>query len=535
MLLKFNDKGAQLFEQITAANVGRTLAIFLDGQPISTPVIDEAIPGGTAVIGNFTAASARDLARNLSFGALPAPISLESSSSVGPTLGAAAIAAGIIAGLIGFAIIALFMILWYRLPGLIAVVALAEYLAFMLAIIKVIPVTLTASGIAGLIISLGMAVDANVLIFERMKEELRGQAGSTEKGAREAVHVGFSRAWTAIRDGHLTMLISGIILFWLGTSIVQGFALVFVLGVLASLVSAVSLHAFSCSPLFRNTRTASKFLHGLGPITYNVCFGTPSHILLLAHGAILAAASPPSSSSACRSASTSRAVRSSKLRIAPVGRHSRPCKGGLECPSRRRIGARLRRERHYHSHGYADACSARGNSCCGFEGLHDDRACVHRLVRRSAANSPLRHSGPSAAVFAIMLYIAWAFRKVSRPVPSWGYGITVVAMLAIDIIVPTGFYAIMCHYAGTKVDSLFVVALLALLGYCVNDVIVIFDRIREHLSRNEKLNIKESFEDTIGKSIDETMRRSINAGLTVALALLALIIYGAPATATSPS
>jgi preprotein translocase subunit SecD len=237
VLLNFNSAGAKLFEQITAANVGKTLAIFLDSQPISTPVIQEAIPGGTAVIsGNFTAIEARDLAQNLSFGALPVPISLESSSSVGPTLGAAAIAAGVIAGMIGFAIVALFMIAWYRLPGFIAAVALAEYLAFMLAVIKVIPVTLTASGIAGLIISLGIAVDANVLIFERMKEELR-----EGKAPREAVNIGFARAWTAIRDGHLTMLIAGVILFWLGTSIVQGFALVFILGVLASFISAVSL------------------------------------------------------------------------------------------------------------------------------------------------------------------------------------------------------------------------------------------------------------------------------------------------------
>ena len=237
VLLNFNSDGAKLFEKITSENVGKTLAIFLDGQPISTPTIQEAIPGGQATIsGRFTAPEARDLVRNLNFGALPVPIELESSSAVGPTLGAAAISAGVVAGIIGFAIVALFMIAWYRLPGLIAAIALGEYLVFMLAIIKVIPVTLTASGIAGLIISVGMAVDANVLIFERTKEELR-----EGKSPREAVHIGFSRAWPAIRDGHLTMIISGVILFWLGTSIVQGFALVFVLGVLASFISAVSL------------------------------------------------------------------------------------------------------------------------------------------------------------------------------------------------------------------------------------------------------------------------------------------------------
>lgn len=135
-----------------------------------------------------------------------------------------------------------------------------------------------------------------------------------------------------------------------------------------------------------------------------------------------------------------------------------------------------------------------------------------------------------AVILVIVFYIAFAFRKVSKPVPSWGYGLTVVAMLAIDLIVPTGFYAVLCHYTGAQVDSLFIVALLALLGYCVNDVIVIFDRIREHLARNEKTGLKESFEDTIGKSINETMTRSINTALTVVLALLALVYFGAPAT-----
>ncbi len=136
----------------------------------------------------------------------------------------------------------------------------------------------------------------------------------------------------------------------------------------------------------------------------------------------------------------------------------------------------------------------------------------------------------AAVVLVIVLYIALAFRKVSRPVPSWGYGLTVIAMLAIDLIVPTGFFAALSHYTGAEVDSLFVVALLALLGYVVNDIIVIFDRVREHLARNEREGVREEFEITIGKSIDETMTRSINTSLTVALALLALIYFGAEAT-----
>ena len=273
VILNFNPVGAKLFEQITANNVGRTLAIFLDGQPISTPVIQQAIPGGTAQItGNFTPDQAKALVQSLNFGALPVPITLESSDTVGPTLGAQAFHAGLIAAIVGFAIVSLFMILWYRLPGLIAVLALIIYLFITISIIKVIPVTLTASGIAALILSIGMAVDANVLIFERFKEEVR-----SGKGIREAVQIGFGRAWPAIRDGHLTMLISSVILFWLGTSIVQGFALVFGLGVIASLISAVFIsRVFLLAVLPEETKGAWRFLVGCG-------FSSPKSIPEVTH------------------------------------------------------------------------------------------------------------------------------------------------------------------------------------------------------------------------------------------------------------
>ena len=237
IVIHFNEEGAELFEKITTEHVGEPLAIFLDGVSLSEPVIQEAIAGGEATItGNFTAVEAREMVRDLNFGALPVPIELVSSNSIGPTLGADAYHAGLNASVIGFALVALFMILWYRLPGLIASVALVIYILMTIALIKFIPVTLTASGIAALILSIGMAVDANVLIFERMKEELRAK-----KSPHDAVAIGFARAWPAIRDGHFTMIISSIILFWMGTSLVQGFALVFGLGVICSLITAVSI------------------------------------------------------------------------------------------------------------------------------------------------------------------------------------------------------------------------------------------------------------------------------------------------------
>ncbi|MFH1178436.1 MAG: protein translocase subunit SecF [bacterium] len=137
-----------------------------------------------------------------------------------------------------------------------------------------------------------------------------------------------------------------------------------------------------------------------------------------------------------------------------------------------------------------------------------------------------------AVALAIILYIAFAFRKVSRPVPSWGYGLTVIVCLLHDLVIPAGFFAVLAHFTSVQVDALFVTALLALLGYSVNDTIVIFDRVREHLAHNEKVGIKETFEQTVGKSISETMTRSINTSLTVVLALLALVLFGADATRT---
>jgi preprotein translocase subunit SecD len=231
----FNAEGADLFAQITRDNVGESLAIFLDGELISAPRINEAILGGSAIIsGGFTPAEARELAQNLSFGALPMPINLESTQTIGATLGADLLEKGVMAAMIGLGLIALFMAFWYRLPGLIAVIALGSYILIMLTLFKLIPVTLTAAGLAGFVISLGMAVDANVLVFERMKEEFRNG-----KGSREAAREGFSRAWSAIRDGNITSLLSAIILFWFGTSLVKGFALVFGVGVLISMFSAI--------------------------------------------------------------------------------------------------------------------------------------------------------------------------------------------------------------------------------------------------------------------------------------------------------
>ncbi len=236
--LTMTTEGAARFKKITEENIGKQLAIFLDNQPISEPVIQSAIPDGKAEIsGSFTAAEARELARNLNFGALPVPITLLSTQSVGASLGAHALEASTMAGLYGLIFVGIFLVLWYRLPGVIAVVALLGYIALSLLVFKLIPVTLTVAGLAAFILSIGMAVDANILIFERTKEELRHGMG-----LHDAINEGFNRAWLSIRDSNLSSILTGLILYWFGgTALIQGFALVFVIGVLISMFTAITV------------------------------------------------------------------------------------------------------------------------------------------------------------------------------------------------------------------------------------------------------------------------------------------------------
>ena len=248
--LTFTDEGRTLFSSVTRDNTGYLLGIFLDGVLIEAPVIREQIPNGSAQIsGGFTLPTAQTLVRNLNFGALPIPISLIAENTIGPTLGQQAVRGGILAGIVSFIIIGLFLIIWYRLPGLVATIALAIYTVIMLAIFKILPVTLTAAGIAGFIITIGMAVDANILIFERMKEETaRG------RGVWDAMHEGFHRAWPSIRDSNVSSIITGIILYKFGSSsVITGFALVFIIGGLVSMFTAITasrlmLYAISPSP-----------------------------------------------------------------------------------------------------------------------------------------------------------------------------------------------------------------------------------------------------------------------------------------------
>ena len=237
VVLQFNGEGADRFATLTREQVGNYLGIYLDGAIISSPIIRQPILGGTTQIeGNFTLDSARELADGLSLGALPIPITLSGTRTVHPSLGETTVEKSLLAGLFTLLLLSLLFLVVYRFVGLVALVALAVYCTVILALFKGIPIVLTAAGLAGFIMSIGFAVDANVLIFERIREDI-------ERGIerRRAIEEGCARAWLAIRDANLTSVIIAFILFWFGTSLIKGFAFAFLLGVLLSMLSAYLL------------------------------------------------------------------------------------------------------------------------------------------------------------------------------------------------------------------------------------------------------------------------------------------------------
>ncbi|MEX1051979.1 MAG: protein translocase subunit SecD [Patescibacteria group bacterium] len=253
--LKFNSEGKDLFAQVTGRNVGKPVAIFLDEEILSAPTVQETITAGEAVIsGQFAVPEAREIVSLLNAGALDVPIKLVEQRTVGATLGEESVKKSLVAGVIGLALVVLFMLINYRAAGLAAVLALAGYAAIVLALFKLVPVTLTLSGIAGFILSIGMAVDANILIFERMREELK-----EGKDLTLAMEEGFKRAWPSVRDSNMATIITSAILFFSTTGLVRGFALTLALGVLVSLYSSITA-----------SRAFLRLLAMIGPLRHSL-------------------------------------------------------------------------------------------------------------------------------------------------------------------------------------------------------------------------------------------------------------------------
>jgi SecD/SecF fusion protein len=580
--ISFTEEGAILFEELTEANIDRRIAIFVGGELISAPNVNQKISGGEAQItGTFSLEEAQELARDLNTGAIPAPIELAGQYTISASLGAEALDQSLLAGLIGLALLGLYMVIYYRLPGLVANVALLIYsilvlfliksampvwaalllsiaifsyivhlliknddsggekfvtfllacvVLFFMAFVLSSPITMTLAGVAGVILSIGMAVDANVLIFERMKEELR-----EGEPLERAIEQGFKRAWDSIRDSNFSSLITCAILFYFGSSIIRGFALNLALGILISMFSAIMLTRTFL--LFSAKTKLGKNLNLFGkPKGQHRTFEIikSSKIWATLSGSVLVVAI------------LSTAIFGLNLGLDFTG--GAMMEIGFETEEGTEItiddlqtsladmeleeelgsvtivetdqGSFLLRTRHL-SESDHDSILAE---------LSTDIA-VNEEIRFTTVGPTIGKTLKNKALIAlaitlvmIVFYIAFAFRKIPKEVSPWRFGMSAIAALVHDILIVVGVFALLGHFAGVEIDALFITALLTIMGFSVHDTIVVFDRVRENLHYRKS---DDTLAHSANKALNQTMARSLNTSLSTLIMILALLIWGA--------
>ncbi len=520
---------AKKFADFTSTHVGQYLGIVLDNTVISSPVINSAITKGQGLIeGNFTVDSANALAVQLRYGSLPVPFKIVESRAVGATLGADSVNKSVLAGAIGLLLVILFMGIYYRLPGVVADIALLIYAAATFALFKIIPVTLTLPGIAGFVLSLGVAVDANILIFSRLKEELR-----EGKPLIQAIDLGWNRAWPSIRDSNISTLITTGILFWFGSAFgasqVKGFALTLALGVIVSLFTAIFvtrtlLHLvldhlkFTEHPrmFMAPTKAAPDHKKGFNVIRYRYWYFLISLIVIVPGLLSLAIWGLPLAIDY---------TGGSSLEVAFSGTAPQPAQviqlyNGMGIP-----GAEVQT-----SEGNVliirskEVSTDQINSVVAkMESQFNEKVTINRFdtVGPAISSEVATRSAGAVAVAAlgIIAYITFAFRKVPH---AFRFGTAAIIAMLHDVAVVVGMAALLGHFLHWEIDSLFLTALLTVIGFSVHDTIVVFDRIRE----NQNIYRRLPFTTVVNHAVVQTMDRSINTQLTVMLTLLALALFG---------
>ncbi|MGD0854707.1 MAG: protein translocase subunit SecD [Dehalococcoidia bacterium] len=533
---EWNDEGAVLFEQITKRNLQKPLGIFLDNQLISDPTV-QAVIKSSGVITGPEIKEAQTLSIQLNSGSLDVPLTVVQRMDVDATLGADSLKKSLYAGFVGLALVALFMLIYYRLPGLLAICALLVYGSVSLAIFKMIPVTLTLPAIAGFIISIGMAVDANVLVFERMKEELR--SGRT-LGA--AVEEGFRRAWPSIRDSNISTFITCLILYWFGGTfgafMVQGFAITLFLGVVVSMFSALIV-----------TRTFLRVLVGSRVVTSLSAYGVSLPVSSIPMTTKLAA--PVKKAGVLDFVGKKKwFFLASAVIIIPgvISLGIFHLKPGVDFSSGTAMTIHLSEEvdqsqlrQAFTDLGYSEAIiqhTGTGDYLVRVPAVtaEEKTALTDGLAKKTGKEVTVRDFyavspvvagetagnaiiAVAAAAIGILLYIAFAFRKMPN---SFRWGTCAVVALIHDVLLVLGVFSILGWALGVEVDAMFITAMLTVVGYSVHDTIVVFDRIRENMTKNGNRD----FEATVNSGIVETLARSLNTSLTVILVVLALFLLG---------
>jgi SecD/SecF fusion protein len=507
--LEFNDEGAKIFSDITGANTKRRLAIVLDDKVQSAPVIQEQIPSGRASItGSFNFEQASDLAIALRAGALPAPIVVEEERSVGATLGKDSVNQGIRATLIGFGAVVAFMGIYYLFAGVIANLALVFNILIILAFLSYFRATLTLPGIAGIVLTIGMAVDTNVLIFERIREEL-----ALKKPMAASLMAGYKKAFVTILDSNLTTLITAFILYNIGTGPVRGFALTLAIGIVASMFTGIFVtRAIFDLMLLKGGLKDLKMLHFLKQtpkIDYlkwrKICYSLSAFVILVGIGAFVMRGEKMFGVDF--SGGTMQEFRFEKT-VAIEDIRKSLGQIGFGTATIQRVGD---------TNQIIIRSPLGSDKAIGQKIKQDFSANPHELLRLESVGPVVGKELKTKALWALLFsllaiwaYVSWRF--------DFKFAFGAVLSLFHDGLVALGFVAL----TGREISITVVAAVLTILGYSINDTIVIFDRIREH----RRLGVKETFEQAINSSVNQTMSRTILTSLTVFMVVVAMFFFG---------
>ncbi len=515
--LTLTSRGARIFERVTAENVGRRLAIVLDNVVRSAPVIRERIPGGQAQIsGGFTYEEASDLAIVLRAGALPAPVKVIQNITVGPTLGRDSIHRGLISGLLGGVAVLVFMIIYYRFSGFIADVALILNVLFLLAVLSLFRATLTLPGIAGIILTMGMGVDSNVLIFERMREELL-----LGRPPRAAINAGYDRAFWTIVDAHVTTLITALALFLFGTGPIKGFAVTLSAGIVINLFTAIFATRIVYDALIVKGRTPKiNFLQIIGKPNINFmkvrrfCFGLSGILVALGLIAFVQISRGAANLGVDLGGGVLAYYQAEKPFKLDVIRKALAEAGlkGLQLQDVKNENLLLVRVRERtETVGATEKLITKVLS----EKFPELR---FKLIGKEEIGSAISRELKRKAIIAILislagfiLYLAFRFK--------FSFGVAAAIATFHDVLAVLGIF----YLLNREISLLLITALLTLAGYSLTDTVVIFDRIRENI---RKLGERTPFAEIINRSVNEMLARTIITTLTTLLVILAIFLFG---------
>lgn len=549
--MTMNAEGANAWARLTKENIGRQVAIVLDGTVYSYPTVQTEITGGSSSItGNFSIEEATDLANVLNSGKLPAPATIVQEQVVGPSLGAASIHAGLVSFIIAFCLVLLYMVLFYKGAGLVADIALLTNVVLLFGTLSAFGAVLTLPGIAGLVLTMGMAVDANVIIYERIKEELK--AG---KGLGKAIHDGYANAYSAIIDGQVTTLLTGLVLFFFGSGPIKGFATTLIIGIITSVLTSI----FITRLIFDDRVNAGKGVTFETKFTRNFLKNTKINFLsgkkwsYAISGALIVIAiasmcfkgftfgvdftggrtyvvrfDKPVTAEDVRQA-TNKVFEAAAAKDDNVSGASVEVKqfGG---DSQMKITT---------SYKFEDESSAVDTEIEGMlyeslKGFYADDLTLSEftstldnpngIISSDKVGASIANDIKRNALISIVLALLVIFGYIAVRFKGWTWGLGGVVSLAHTSIIVIGFFSLFSGILpfNLDVDQTFIAAILTIIGYAINDNVVIFDRIRENLG----LHPNEDFRETVNKSLNATLTRTVNTSVSTLLPMLAIAIFG---------